>query len=438
MEIRVYELTDTEFIPKEIILTAAEVVYKEHVRRSGYFIIKMPLSDPKSASLQKSRLVVIDKKFAGIIRDKFRSTAYGVNELTAIGSDLKTFLDHRTIIPQGAFASQSHDKIWFDSVSGDTETCIKHYWERNIGALAAESRRLPFLQIGENLHRGNADDSYQARFDNLGSVTAELAESGNLIVTANVDIPAIDDEIFRFVFDVKEPVYRLETDMEIDVSPVLISPDRLTALTMNSGEEMSGSGNSFYVSRSGSRLDGNSMLARLMTHEGEAEPSGISRVEKQLNVSVAAPEGLQNYLSTLEKRLDWINNRLQSGFLALGEGPALMAERATLPPQISSVKTQIEEYYLSEIEVQGRHTIPDFIPRDWLNATINPTNLIRYKDYNLGDYVTARNREWNAEADVQITEIETQAVNGGVTTTVTLGEGENNPFRRIRRDMNNI
>lgn len=435
-DIRIFGLDDGVFTPLAIPMFAPEVTYKQHAHRSGYFIIKYPLDDPDAKYFQKHRLVVIDGRFSGIIRDIYRSRGHLRHELTVTGVDLAGLLEQRYAVP--AFGGGEEAFIGYENITGSTEYIVKTLWERNIGGAADILRRLPFLHIAANQNRGIQDDAYSVRMNRLSEATAELIENGGLLVNAYIDVDEIENDIFRFIFDVREPRDRTATleDTDAKESEIVLSTERNTVFTIDYADELSNSGNVFYATRSSGKTE-DELQTLLRIRDGETEPSGIQRFERQLSVSVSVPQEMSSSLSDMEKRRDYLQNRILDVKIDNEERSAMYSELSGLYPQISALKREIELYILEEMRIQARHGMLSFEPRKWLDAKVNFTNLERYRDYDLGDYITVEDAEWGIVENVQVMEIETQYINNSKTVSVVLGKRKEYLPRQIMRDIAN-
>lgn len=99
-------------------------------------------------------------------------------------SDL-IIIGDRHVVPSPAFAMPTGTVFNFpaayDQRSGAIETIITDYIKAHAGSLAAVDRRIPRFRVPNSAGRGGTT-SVSARFDNLGTLVASLAETGNLRV----------------------------------------------------------------------------------------------------------------------------------------------------------------------------------------------------------------------------------------------------------------
>lgn len=275
MEIRIYEITETGFVPCLTTSKAASVTYTVSAFTAGGFEVTFPFGEFGVGEFRLDRLVLIDKHYAGVITDIEYKSDNGADIAVITGYNLLGLLTQHIVLPPNFNGTGTAD---FDSVAGSAEKCIKYYWNNNVGINAHSKRRIPFVMVGSNLDRGKQNVSYSARFNLLSDVTAELAEAGDLVVTAVLDV--INTTI---IFDVHNPVDR--TFGQQTVSPVVLATDRKTALSMRYSNGLTGSSNAFYATKSGGQFDG----ATPVQLYKRGNYTGISRRERHLNVSV--PDG---------------------------------------------------------------------------------------------------------------------------------------------------
>ena len=475
MEIRIYELTDTEFIPKAIITKFSEVTYKEHIRRPSFFTIKISLDDPDAREFQKNRLIlIIDENridvYSGIIEDLYRTADQNLHELTVTGRDLKGLLDRRISLPKDAFLNSTKERLQNIDIKNNSESCIKYFWRHSTAENALSARQYSFVDIQPNLNRGIQNDNYSTLFGSIGKITSDLAESGNLIVIAKVIKEETDNEVFRFVFDVKEPrdktAIREDDPHEIIKEPVVISIENKTALLLDNATETSAERNAFYASRKSPFFEGIFLSAYVYReNEDEGEPNDIERYEQHLSINVPVPPEMEDWLKSLERSLDQAEKKLIEHKAQLDSRESKLRlldltseEREKIGAEIAGIfllviawdnevkrlrsaiavyKIEIEEYLLTELGNQATRNMSEYMPLDWITGKINFTNLVRSRDYELGDYVTVQNREWNIERDVQITEIETRAAHGDITVSVIFDDGKKSVAETLERDIFN-
>lgn len=117
----------------------------------------------------------------------------GKQELMAVtfASDYIVVGD-RPVVPSPTYAAPTGSVFnypaAYDSRSGPIETVILEYIKAHAGSLALADLQVPRLRLPASLGRGGST-SVTARFDNLGTLVAGLAEAGNL----RIDIKHTED-----------------------------------------------------------------------------------------------------------------------------------------------------------------------------------------------------------------------------------------------------
>lgn len=86
---------------------------------------------------------------------------------------------------------------------------------------------------------------------------------------------------------------------------------------------------------------------------------------------------------------------------------------------------------------RGHEKLAEYKEVETFESKINVTNsnLIYKQDFDLGDYVTCQNREWNVTTNVKITEIEEVYESDGLQVNVTFGESIPTLISKIKAKM---
>lgn len=372
MELRIYSFGDSGKLKRCGASRLAYGRYTEARYTAGTFEISMPVYAAYASELQIDRLVLLDRQYWGVITGReIDNGSNGV--ITASGAQLTDWLARRVILPDIAMAENA--PMGYDSITGTTETIMKHYVEAHAVDPRNHARKIPGLIIAEDKGRGVADDAYMARYVNLLDTLEAIGRRGKLgfSITGN-------EKTGRFLFDVSS-----RTDRSIEQTqnkPLILEISRGNVAQQVFNEDFKQSGNVFYCSRAGSEYEWET-LTQTYFMDGEIEPYGISRREQALSISVDASGGGNQY-EELEK----------------------------------NARKEMEAYKAAQ------------------SATCTMSRNMTYgKDYRLGDYATVIDRRAGITANMEIEEVETVTTEMTVDRMVTFGNAQLSKMDKIRRDM---
>lgn len=153
--------------------------------------------------------------------------------------DLNAFLLDRVTLYDDSKAEDGTEG--YDVISGSTETCIKHYVDYNLVNPEDSNRKIPKLQIKDDLGRGLADDKYMSRLDVVDDVVNALCSGAELGYRLK---PNFNSLIALFDFDVAEKVDK--TSSQTDRNRVIFSKGMRNITTQIREIGITADKNSFY------------------------------------------------------------------------------------------------------------------------------------------------------------------------------------------------
>ena len=377
MEVRVYLPIDTghpAFVSVGRITGATAVTVVERLYTPGYFEIQVPTAARHAEKLEEGCLVWIDGGAWGIVDSIHLEDSSSGDLLTASGRELKGLMADRITIPPDFNAVTGAQG--YDTVTGSTESCMKHYVAANCCNEAQPARVLYGLEIAQDQERGIAEDKYMSRHDSLDSVLQDLGEAAELGYEIIPDLTQ-----HRFVFDVVAG--EDHTSEQSERMRVIFDIDRKTALSQVYDHDTGDSRNVFYTTMDGAEFVDEALTVTYI-REGETEACGIRRREAHLSISAETPVAGDEY------------NELRR--LAL----------------IEAEQYRPAESFTCEI-AEGPY---------------------RYrKDFRLGDVVTCRNRRWGIVFHARVTEMQTAYSSSGIKHTATFGSAPLGIFGRLKRQI---
>lgn len=353
---------------------ATSVTTVERHFTPGHFSIQIPTAARHAEQLRLGRLVLIDGAFWGIVDDIGCKASAEGDILTAEGRQLKGLTLDRITIPP-AFTAVTGAQ-GYDAFSGTTEAVMKHFVSANLLNPAQANRVIFGLEIAADLGRGLAEDKYMSRHEIVADVLAALGEASGLGYDITPDLGR-----HKLVFDVTPGLDH--TARQSDRTRVIFDVRRKTALSQEYRNSTADSRNLFYTTLAGSEF-ADETLTVTYVRDGEAEPVGIRRREKHLDVSVDTPIAGQEY---------------------------------------------------AEMRRQALLSAEEFRPAESFTVELAERPYCYRQDYGLGDLVTVQNREWGVTMHARLTEMETQYAQGGVTHTATFGTAPLNVVGRLKRQI---
>ena len=369
MEVRIFDLNNTTGKLRRVGLTNLSTGhYVKSKYEAGAFELTLPLSAPFTNEFTDDRLVLIDRNWWGVITGKKIDRAMS-DIITVAGKQLTEWLYRRQIVP--AAAQQSNMPLGYDSISGSTETVMKHYVINHAAEPLNPNRKIHGLVVAEDLGRGIEDDAYHARYVNLLETLAEIGKRANLGIIINGN-----ERTGNFAFDVIPR--RDRTASQTERAPLILEMVRHNIDSLNYTSETGNSGNTFYCSRAGDQYEWETLT---QTYFLDTEQTGFKRREKSLSISVYE-DGNQ----------------------------------------------------YEQLEVNARKEMENYRPAESLTCTMC-RRLIYGKDYLVGDYVTVIDKESGVMTDMEITAVDTVVNESGINYVATFGNQQLTRFDQIKRDL---
>ena len=369
MEIRIYEMDAEGHLSRRGITRLATGPYRTDHYTAGLFELSLPIDAPYADALLIDRLVLIDRADWGVITGRVVDGGQ-TNTVSVSGSTLLEWLSRRIIVPDSAVPEDK--PMGYDSVSGPTETVMKHYVIRHAINPANPARRFPALVCMPDQERGDPEDAFMARYANLLATLELIGRRANL----GFEIKG-DDCNDAFAFEVHPRIDR--TVHQTENPPLLLEISRRNIATLVYSQDYKQSGNVFYCSRSGDQYEWET-LTQTYFLDGAEEPVGQSRREMALSISVDS-DG--NQYQELEK----------------------------------NARKEMESYRAAE-------SIVCTMARSLLYGT----------DYRVGDYATVIDRRTGTMADMELEAVDTVVTESSVDYVATFGKQQLTRLEKLRRD----
>ena len=259
------------------ILNITEYQYKKSLTDVGLFSMTIPLDTPYADEIAEDYYLFVDKKDWLLVQDvKKTETGYAIT-----GTDLKGILATRITLYDVV-----NDTMGFDSVSGSTEECCKHYVLNNVINPIDSNRIIPLVTLAYNQNRGIVDDTYMSRFEYLHEVIKKLCENAEIGYTMYADV--MNNKI---IFDIVNIVDKT-IDQQIR-NRVVFDVKNKNVLSYERVKGNSTYKNAFYATKSGGGLETDA-TTKLCCPAAEA-PTGIARKEMHLNVSCDSVADIETY-----------------------------------------------------------------------------------------------------------------------------------------------
>lgn len=165
------------------------------------------LNEGLTGLLSAGNGVILFRDGVKIMSGDIVSIARGSKQSTVSGWSDTTLPDDRLVAPNPAqsWAAQSTD---YDNRTGPAETVLLNYINANVGPGALASRRIAGLRVPASAGRGKTT-TVKGRFDKVGTVLADVAESGGL----HYDIAQDEDTLGPFLQTTVRPVADLSANV---------------------------------------------------------------------------------------------------------------------------------------------------------------------------------------------------------------------------------
>lgn len=369
LEVRVYHLDESGKLTRRGITRMATGHYQTCQYTAGPFELTIPAAALYSDALKIDELVLIDRTYWGVITGRVEEHGTS-NQVTVSGSTLLDWLSRRVIVPDSAV--QEDKPMGYDSVSGSTETIMKHYVERHASNPDNPARRIPALICATDQERGLSEDAYLARYVNLLDTVESIGRRAHLGCY-------IDGDEYTGTFRFEVRPRRDRTARQSDNPPLLLEIARNNVASQTYTQDYKQSGNVFYCSRAGDQYEWET-LTQTYFLDGSSEPSGQSRREQALSISVDAD-----------------GNQYQ------------------------------------ELEKNARKEMESYRAVESITCTMS-RNLQYGVDYQVGDYATVIDRRTGMTADMELEAVDTVVTETTVDYVATFGQPQLTRLEKLQRD----
>lgn len=328
-------------------------------------------------TLQKGNIIVVgnDKNKAYIILHKeieLNENGKASENWLIKGLELKVVAGQRITLPPSATA--------YDNKSGNAETVMKHYVNKNIVNPVDSKRKIAQLSIIPDINRG-IPVNWQSRFKNVAEEMAELSLLSNLGWSVRVDYDSQN-----WLFDVSEG-QDLTVNQEV-FPPVIFSPQFDNIKNMQFVDSDLNYRNAAYIAGQGEGVE------RRVVELGDS--AGLSRYELFVDARDVAEETDVEGEDPIPRPVqDIINDLINRGEQKLAE----MIQEKFLEAQIMTPVKGIE------ITRQTNFTTQFQVYENILTKIKDFSSFIYEEDWDLGDIVTVQNKEWGITLDTRITEV---------------------------------
>jgi len=355
---------------------AAPISRTERFFTYGEFAYSFPGYERGADIFDIGLITLIDETYWGIIKSVEKDTNEESNNIIVRGYCLKALTSSRVTYPPGFTFEQIGGTAGYDAVTGSTEHCMKHYITRNFFSEDSPSRMIPGFMVADNKDRGTPDDRYMTRFEPLSGVLEALGKDAGLGYKITPDL--ISGQI---VFDCVEGVDR--SALQSDRPRMVFDVAMKNIKNMNYLKNDIHMKNVFYASLSGSEFMDEVYTATVT--RGDDLPAGLDRWEQHFDISASHPvPGAE-----------------------LDELKRLTLARSETYQTVKTFKAQA-------------------LQKDTMRYGIN---------YNLGDIVTVKDRDWGISMHPRLTEMHLESKDDGEIYTATFGTAPINFIERLRRQI---
>lgn len=326
----------------------------------------------------------------------------------------------RVIFPQGqtdrAFVIR-HREIELDAEGKITENWII----RAPSLKSWFSDRLTIPPDGLSQDKAKAPaESVMYHYANTQAIAP--ADAGNVLpITAGIDHARGDD-------------IEWETRYK-DLAEEMTKISELSGLGWNIGVDYVAKGFVFNVSQGRDLTAGQSLLPPAIFSPEFGTLKQMSYVESDLdfkNVAVVAGQG-----EGAERRIVTVGDLSATGLdrRVLFVDARDVAEETEDDPPVPLSPAQIEESLRNRgLQKLAEHTQEVFLE----GQALSQSRLVYGRDYDLGDIVTLRNREWDVTMDARITEIKEIYEPGNVGIELTFGNSRPDTLTLIRQELDGV
>ena len=260
---------------------------------------------------------------------------------TVTAVPLKHWLTQRATIPLSGSA--------YDRVNGDAETAMRQFVQNNVITPENLDRVMDDIVLDTNLNRGEVS-TYQTRFKMLSEELRDISLFSGLGWTIDIDL-----SLQKFVFKVLEG--RDLTATQTVLPPAIFAPDR-------------------------------DSIGRLRYTETTLNYK---------NVAIVAGQGEGVDRRVIETGVGTGYDRYEL-FVDARDVPEETEDETPVPRPVEDIE--------ADLIARGQQNLADYRQEQFMDAQALTNESLKYeRDYDLGDMVTLRNRDWGITLDARITEV---------------------------------
>lgn len=344
---------------------------------------------------QKNNLIMLDKRADKVMIIKHREisldeTGRASENWKITGYTLDGVLNQRITIPP------THTD--YDRKSGDAETVMKHYVYRHFIDPDDPDRKIDFIEIAPNKHRG-PHIQWESRYKNVGDEIVEISKTAGLGWTIYADMVRK-----KWIFDVIEP-RDLTQDNPDGNPPVFFSPD-------------------FSTIKNQTFIDSEINYKNVAIVGGEGEGT-----ERKI-VKVGDGRGLERLEVFVDAR------DIQSKQTNEDGNEVTIPEDDVIRLLIERGEKALSTDYGKEFYLEAQILTPTI--KDRRNEFAMATPFEYEKDFRLGDIVQVFNKSWNITMDAPITEFNEIYESSGFTLEAIFGEAVPTLISKIKREFDEL
>lgn len=268
----------------------------------------------------------------------------------------------------------------YDNKSGNVETVMKHYINRNLVNPVDVRRKIPQLVIAPDLQRGT-HMTYASRFKNVAEEMSTLSLTSGLGWDVTLDI---DNK--KWVFDVVEG-RNLVAGQSIN-PPVIFSPQFESLQSL---------------------------------HYTQSELN-------YKNVAIVAGQG-----EGVERRVIEVGN-----YTAINRHEVFIDARDVA--EVDDDEQQIPVAQIVQaLTDRGQQNLNELLQEEYLEGQIlTDSPFVYQKDYDVGDIVTNQNKDWGVTLDARITDIKEIYETSGFSIEATFGNNRPTLIQKIKQELSQI
>lgn len=268
----------------------------------------------------------------------------------------------------------------YDVITSNAETVMKHYVDSNVVSSPDSNRNITQLLLASNQNRG-IDVEWSSRYKNLAEELTEISTYSGLGWNVSLDFSQN-----RWVFDVLQG--RDLTSTQSILPPVIFSPQFDSLQSLQYSESELGYKNVGYVAG-----------------QGEGEDRRI--------VEVGVDAGLRRNELFIDAR-----------------------DVAEVDEDDRPIPTEEIEGTLTE---RGQQKLSEHAQELFMEGQVLTKSPFKYEtDYDLGDMVTIREKEWGVTMDSRITEIKEIYETGGFRIEAVFGNDRPTIVGKIKQELSQI